>query len=166
MLLWCKTPINLGIMMTSSNPGNMILRVTDHLCGEWFPAQRPVTRSFDVFYDLRLNKRLSKQSWGWWFETLSRPLWRHRNVVYIKWPSKRYKGIYRQYPRMKNIRHNVGKTCRLWASIHQAVRRLTAKSREVSRLGVIMTVSLWNLTGISAAVLPRCLSNFRAMGNF
>ena len=30
-----------------------------------FPAQRPVTRSFDVFFDLRLNKRLSKQSWGW-----------------------------------------------------------------------------------------------------
>ena len=46
-----------------------------------FPAQRPVTRSFDVFFDLRLNKRLSKQSWGWWFETLSRPLWRHRNVM-------------------------------------------------------------------------------------
>ena len=47
-----------------------------------FPTQKPVTRSFDVFFDLRLNKRLSKQSWGWWFETLSRPLWRHRNV---KW---------------------------------------------------------------------------------
>ena len=47
-----------------------------------FPAQRPVTRSFDVFFDLRLNKRLSKQSWDWWFETLSRPLWRHRDVVY------------------------------------------------------------------------------------
>ena len=30
-----------------------------------FPAQRPVTQSFDVFLDLRLNKRLSKQSWGW-----------------------------------------------------------------------------------------------------
>ena len=45
-----------------------------------FPAQRPVTRSFDVFFDLRLNKRLSKQSQGWWFETPSRPLWRHRNV--------------------------------------------------------------------------------------
>ena len=26
-----------------------------------FPEQRPVTRSFDVFFDLRLNKRLSKQ---------------------------------------------------------------------------------------------------------
>ena len=30
-----------------------------------FPAQRPVTRSFYVFFDLRLNKRLSKQWWGW-----------------------------------------------------------------------------------------------------
>ena len=46
-----------------------------------FPAQRPVTRSFDVFFDLRLNQRLSKQSWGWWFETPSRPLWHHCNVV-------------------------------------------------------------------------------------
>ena len=45
-----------------------------------FPAQRPVTRSFDVFFDLHMNKRLSKQSWGWWFETQSRPLWRHRNA--------------------------------------------------------------------------------------
>ena len=44
------------------------------------PAQGPVTRSFDVFFDLRLNKRLSKQSWGWWFEPLSRPFWRHCNV--------------------------------------------------------------------------------------
>ena len=44
-----------------------------------FPTQRPVTPSFDVFFDLRLNKRLSKQSSGWWFETPSRPLWRHRN---------------------------------------------------------------------------------------
>ena len=43
------------------------------------PPQRPVTRSFDVFFDRRLNKRLNKQWWGWWFETLSRPLWRHRN---------------------------------------------------------------------------------------
>ena len=34
-----------------------------------FPTQRPVTRSFDVYFDLRPNKWLSKQSWGWWFET-------------------------------------------------------------------------------------------------
>ena len=47
------------------------------------PAQRPVTRSFDVFFDLRLNKRLSKQWWGWWFETLSRPLWCHFNGLWL-----------------------------------------------------------------------------------
>ena len=48
--------------MMSSN-GN-IFRVTGHLCGELtgpseFPIQRPVTQSFDVFFDLCLNKRLS-----------------------------------------------------------------------------------------------------------
>ena len=64
-------------MMTSSN-GN-IFRVTGFLCGE-FHAQRPVTRRFNVFCDLRLNKQLSKQSWSWWFETLPRPLWRDSNV--------------------------------------------------------------------------------------
>ena len=70
-------------MMASSN-GN-IFRVTGHLCGEftsprWIPAQRPVTRSFDVCFDLHLNKRLIKQSGGWWFEILSHPLWCHCNV--------------------------------------------------------------------------------------
>ena len=48
-----------------------------------FPTQRPVTRSFDVFFDLRLNKRLSKQSWGWWFETPSHTLWRHRRHMVL-----------------------------------------------------------------------------------
>ena len=56
--------------------------------GNWpvpgeFPTQRPVTRSFDAYFDLRPNKRLSKQSWGWWFETQSRPLWRHRNYFMV-----------------------------------------------------------------------------------
>ena len=46
-----------------------------------FLVQRPVTRSFDVFFDLRLNKRLSKQSRSWWFETPSRPLYRHCNII-------------------------------------------------------------------------------------
>ena len=46
-----------------------------------FPSQRPVARSFDVFFDLRLNKRLSKQSWGWWFEAPSCSLWRHCNTL-------------------------------------------------------------------------------------
>ena len=33
--------------------------------------------SIDVFLDLRLNKRFSKQPRRWWFETQSRSLWRH-----------------------------------------------------------------------------------------
>ena len=76
-------------MMTSSN-GN-IFRVTGPLCGEFtgpgeFPSQRPVTRSFNVFFDLHLNKRLSKQSRGWQFETPSRPLWRHCNANHSNRP--------------------------------------------------------------------------------
>ena len=61
-----------------------IFRVTAHLHGEFTgPAQRPVTRSFDVFFDLHLNKRLSKHSWGWWFETSSCPLWCHCNAARV-----------------------------------------------------------------------------------
>ena len=71
--------------------------LTGHLCGEFtglrwiphtkasdaetgeFPTQRPVTRSFDVFFDLRLGERLSKHSWSWWLEKPSRPLWHQSN---------------------------------------------------------------------------------------
>ena len=79
---FCNAQVVSVSMMTSSN-GN-IFRVTGPLCGEFtgpgeFPTQRPVTRSFDFFFDLRLNKRLSKQPWGWWCETLSWSLWRHCN---------------------------------------------------------------------------------------
>ena len=73
-------------MMTSSN-GN-IFRVTGHLCGEFtpadFPAQRAVTGSFDVFFDLHPYKRLIKQWWCWWFEASLCPLWRHRNEMFIE----------------------------------------------------------------------------------
>ena len=49
-----------------------------------FPAQRPVTRSFDVFFHLRLNKRLSKQPRGCWFGTPRWSLWRQWNVFFYK----------------------------------------------------------------------------------
>ena len=51
-----------------------------------FPAQRPVTRSFDVFFDLRLNKQLSKEPWGWWFEKPPCLLRHHCNVVRVTCP--------------------------------------------------------------------------------
>ena len=79
-------------MMISSN-GNisalLALCVGNSPVTSEFPSQRPVMRSFDVFFDLRLNKPLGKQSWGWWFETSSRSLWRHCNgfrvLLHIKW---------------------------------------------------------------------------------
>ena len=49
-----------------------------------FPAQRPVARGFDVSFDLHPSKRLSKQSWGWWFATPSRSFWRHCNGIRVK----------------------------------------------------------------------------------
>ena len=48
-----------------------------------FPTQRPVTRSFDVFFVLGLNQHLSKQLRRRWFETSSRSLWRHINAMYL-----------------------------------------------------------------------------------
>ena len=68
--------------MTSSN-GNIFL-VTGPLCGEftghrWIPLTKASDAELYVFFDLCLNKRLRKQSWGWWLETPSRSLWRHCN---------------------------------------------------------------------------------------
>ena len=62
-------------MMTSSN--RFIFSVTGPFCGE-FPSQRPVTRSFDVFFDLWLNKRMSLQARRRWFETASCSLLLHK----------------------------------------------------------------------------------------
>ena len=53
-----------------------------------FPSQRPVTLSCDAFFDLHLNKQLSKQSRRRWLETLSRSLWHHCNdfsMITIPW---------------------------------------------------------------------------------
>ena len=80
-----------------------------------FPAQRTVTRSFDVFFDLRVNKRLSKQSWGWWSETPSCPLWRHSNEhgfnqtacgvsAWISNDNPHKKWIYRQISNMRGTK--------------------------------------------------------------
>ena len=71
-------------MITSSNGTfSALLAIAGNspVPGE-FPTQRPVMRCFDVFFDLRLNKWLSKQWWGWWFETFSHSLWRHRNDIH------------------------------------------------------------------------------------
>ena len=78
------TGIKDDTMMTSSNGKSF--RITGPLCGE-FTGHRwiPLTKAshaelWCLFLSARLYKRLSKQSWGWWFETPSRSLWRHCNA--------------------------------------------------------------------------------------
>ena len=72
-ILWWRHQMEIFSALLAICAGN------SQVTGE-FPAQRPVIGSFDVFFDLRLNKPLSKQSWGWWFETPLRPWWRHCNA--------------------------------------------------------------------------------------
>ena len=51
----------------------------------------PLTPSFDVFFDLYPDKRLSKQSRCRWFETPSRSLWFHCNDMMLLWHNERYR---------------------------------------------------------------------------
>ena len=46
-----------------------------------FLSQRPVTQSFDVFFDLCQNQELSKQWRRQWFETPLHSLWRYSNFI-------------------------------------------------------------------------------------
>ena len=72
-----------------------------------YPPQRPVTRSFDLFFDMRLNKRLSNQSCGWWFETPSCSLWRHHNGVDpLRFPHWRWRPSCRRSPYMEAAHSN------------------------------------------------------------
>ena len=64
-------------------------RVTGHLCREftghrWISRTKVIDAELSCFFDLRLNKRLSKQWWGWWFETPSHPLRRHCIVIVMR----------------------------------------------------------------------------------
>ena len=87
-------------MMTSSN-GN-IFRVTGHLCGEftglrWIPRTKASDTELWCFLWSAPDKRLSKQSWGWWFETQLGSLWRHVNVTCSVMDAK----FYSQCPKVK-----------------------------------------------------------------
>ena len=67
--------------------------ITGH---RWIPRTKASDAKLYVFSDLRLHKRFSKQSWGWWFETPLRSLWRHCNVGFSvarhDWPGAGYCG--------------------------------------------------------------------------
>ena len=81
----CRSAENSAPWWMMSSNGN-IFRVTGHLCGEftdhrWISRTKVSDAELWCFLDMRLNKRLSKQPGGWWFETPSRPLWRHSNGI-------------------------------------------------------------------------------------
>ena len=72
-----------------------LFRVTGPLCGEytghrWIPLTKASDVRFDVFFDMRLNKRLSKQSRRRWFGTPLRSLWRH--CLWSFFPSRCFSG--------------------------------------------------------------------------
>ena len=73
-----------------------------------FPAQRSVTRSFDVFFDLRSNKRLSKQCRGWWLQTQSCPLWGHRNAASNRWHRRIHTVVPDNVQRLRYFRWHQG----------------------------------------------------------
>ena len=79
------------------------LPVSDEL-----PAQMPVTRVFAVIFYLRLNIRLGKQSWGWWFEMPSP----HYGVTVNNFRDYRYKDINRlESLNIAVLKQNLSQTC-------------------------------------------------------
>ena len=80
-------------------PRYMAICAGNSLVTSEFLAQRPVRRSFDVFFDPRLNKWLSKHWWGWWwFETPSRPSWCHYNAKPLLWRHNGQDGVSNHQP--------------------------------------------------------------------
>ena len=107
-------------MMTSSFSASLAICAGNSPVSGEFPAQRPVTRSFDVFFDSRLNKRLSKQSWGWWFETPSNSLWRHCNA-YPNFSSPYLHHVWRRWGQRCWCCHYSDVTWALWRPKSQLV---------------------------------------------
>ena len=108
ILRFCSVrPHVLCAMMTSSN-GN-IFRVTGHLCGEftgprWIPCTKASDAEFWCFLWSVSELRLSKQPWGWWFETLSWSLWRHCNGNTWHWCTDFARSLLLQRPQWLFIR--------------------------------------------------------------
>ena len=156
-------------MMTSST-GN-VYRVTCPLWGEstghwWIPLTKgTVTRIFDVFFDLRPNKRLSKQSRRRWFETPSRSLWRHCDA---KWAfSRTISATIRPWsPVQILIKLTIQtrlKLCNYWSfvlEIHQSPMDSLYKWPVLQKMLHIMTLSWHNsqcLRALSLTVFPQPL---------
>ena len=78
------------------------------------PSQRPVTRSFHAFFNLRLNIRLGKLSRRRWFETPSRSLWRHHK----EWSNHMHRWISQRNHRGCPIKSNQCENISIFFNLH------------------------------------------------
>ena len=103
--------------------------------------------SFDVFFDLCLYKRLSKQLWGWWFEMLSCPLWRHCNEP--NWHQVGYPQAPSQLDREYGIR---------WITLRNIYRVTCIKTlfREIGRTAAHWFLCYWRVH-IFPAITALCV---------
>ena len=100
---WWRHQMETFSMLLALCAGNSLVTVE-------FPSQRPVTQSFGVFFDLHLNKRMSKPSRRQWFEMPLRSLWCHCNAEYPL--TNRL-----DYPRISKLELDSEATC-----IHQCIK--------------------------------------------
>ena len=129
---------------------------------QMYPRKGQWRGGFDVFFDLRPNEHLSKQSWGWWFETTSRSLWRHSygtQTTISLWTgdakcnhqrkTKTYDCILFQIAQNIWACHFLIERCRI-------VRRWTHRWQGNERIFVIPMISLINATHIMGCVFMYC----------
>ena len=140
VILWLPPAVPVkwprGICMLTSSNGN-IFRVTGHLCRE-FTVHRliPLTKVSDVelwCFLWSAPERLSKQSWGWWFETPSGSLWRHRNgtsSICVNWHKAQ---------QIKNRSHGS------WGVLHvsPALRLFTSHQTQIA-----IALTLWGVSWV------------------
>ena len=126
----------------------------------WIPRTKASDAELWCFLDLRLNNRLSKQPWGWWFETPSWSLWRHSNATYspLCWCST-------ECTVLKHTFSEMTISGSLFTKLYRKTSyRQISQSLEAARNGFSVVLSLWYLTGASAAT--HCLSTFGAIHSF
>ena len=129
-----------------------------------FPTQRPVTRSFDVYFDLHTNKRLSKQLWGWWFEAQSRPFRRHRNGVQVRI----FRSIRREHSaQMQSTPPRVIDQYKMQNKFTLKLKRNIIVLHMLNFLNFLLLCLLVLTTGLQAYLNPlvpgRCGDNFKSL---
>ena len=140
--------------MTSSN--GSIFRVTGPLCGEFTgPRWIPHTKASDAelwcfLICVRINGWVNNLEAG----DLRRPL-RHYDVRVMQSAALNVA--------TKSLLAQQWLQLGLYSLNRRTLYRKILWSVEAARFDVIMIVSLWNLTDIFATLLPRYLSNFRAI---